>query len=224
MMADEIAIELGICELRKIFLRYTKAAVAGLSLPQRPRILDIGCGWGASTVELARLTKGSITGIDVDTSSIEGLRQRVKSFELEDRVEVMQRSLLSSGFPDASFHLLVEEGVLHILETKAALAECARLLAPGGQLLSCETLVWFDSVQEELAQAGFSVVARLPWKPGCWWDEYYRPLERRVNALRKELEDRGEDPTPLERYEREISMVKKDVSATDCLHALLVRV
>ena len=53
-------------ELRANFIRYTKKAFRMLPKLDRPRILDIGCGSGAPTIELARLSDGEIIGIDID--------------------------------------------------------------------------------------------------------------------------------------------------------------
>ena len=37
-----------------------------LPIIDKPRILDIGCGYGVPTLELARLSDGEITAIDTD--------------------------------------------------------------------------------------------------------------------------------------------------------------
>ena len=44
--------------VRKRLLKYTRKAFRMLSQMDKPRILDIGCGSGAPTLELARLSQG----------------------------------------------------------------------------------------------------------------------------------------------------------------------
>ena len=44
--------------VRKRLLKYTRKAFRMLSQMDKPRILDIGCGSGAPTLELSRLSQG----------------------------------------------------------------------------------------------------------------------------------------------------------------------
>ena len=43
----------------------------------KPRILDMGCGSGIQTVELARLSKGFVLGLDNHQPFLEKLKNRV---------------------------------------------------------------------------------------------------------------------------------------------------
>ena len=57
-------------------------------LPQldKPQILDIGCGSGFPTMELARLSNGEIIGIDIDQHSLDRLTRRIEQAGFSDRV------------------------------------------------------------------------------------------------------------------------------------------
>jgi len=55
--------------LRDDLRKYTRQAFHMLPRLDEPRILDIGCGPGASTLELARLSQGEIIGIDIHQPS-----------------------------------------------------------------------------------------------------------------------------------------------------------
>ena len=63
--------------LRKHLLKYTRKAFRMLPQLDKPRILDMGCGSGVPTLELARLSKGEITGIDIDQRSLYRLTRRI---------------------------------------------------------------------------------------------------------------------------------------------------
>lgn len=39
-----------------------------------PRIMDVGCGTGVVTIELARLSGGSIVGVDTDKLALDKLQ------------------------------------------------------------------------------------------------------------------------------------------------------
>jgi ubiquinone/menaquinone biosynthesis C-methylase UbiE len=45
-------------------------------LPRKPRIIDIGCGPGMQTVELAKLSKGSIEVVDNHQPFLDQLRKK----------------------------------------------------------------------------------------------------------------------------------------------------
>ena len=57
---------------------YTRRAYGMLTGMDQPRLLDVGCGRGGVTLELAQLTGGEVVAIDVDASSLETLRARAR--------------------------------------------------------------------------------------------------------------------------------------------------
>ncbi len=52
-------------KVRKRLLKYTRKAFRMLPQMDKPRILDVGCSPGASTLDLARLSRGEIIGLDI---------------------------------------------------------------------------------------------------------------------------------------------------------------
>ena len=63
--------QLGKDKIRKRLLKYTRKAFRMLPQMDRPRILDIGCGSGIPTLELARLSQGEVIGIDIDQPALD---------------------------------------------------------------------------------------------------------------------------------------------------------
>ena len=53
-------------ELKVNFLKYSREVFPFLPKMEKPRILDLGCGSGSYTIELASLTNGDIIAIDID--------------------------------------------------------------------------------------------------------------------------------------------------------------
>ena len=53
-------------ELRKPLLKYTRKAFRMFPNMYRLQILDVGCSSGVPTLELTKLSKGEIIGINID--------------------------------------------------------------------------------------------------------------------------------------------------------------
>ncbi len=212
---DSIDAVLGVEDLRAAFLSYTRHAYALLPAMGQPLFLDIGCGSGQATIELARLSGSSVVGIDTDATALSELRRRIEVDRLGQRIEIVNASLFDVSFADESFDLLWEEGVLHLLDSTRSLTVCRRLLKPGGFMVMHETVVWFESIRANLSADGFGIVNEYLLPKRCWWTDYYAPLEDRIRLLR---EERGREiaSEKLAQYEREIAMVKANPDRFDC--------
>ena len=109
------------------------------SLRPRPgqSYLDFGCGNGAAAIEVAAELGLDVTGIDVDPEQI-AIAKRAPTF-VEVRFEVADGERLP--FDDGRFDYVAAHRVTHhIPRWRAAFAEMARVLAPGGQLIYTDFL------------------------------------------------------------------------------------
>jgi ubiquinone/menaquinone biosynthesis C-methylase UbiE len=71
-----------------------------------PHILDVGCGSGVPTIELARLSKGIVVGVDIDQSLLDKLNRKIEREGLSNRVETRKCSIFELDFPDESFEII----------------------------------------------------------------------------------------------------------------------
>lgn len=100
------------------------------------RVLDLGSGSGTDTFAVAALVsaEGHVTGLDMTDEQLakaDGLRAAAGL----DNVEFVHGYIQDPPFPDASFDLVVSNGVVNLAADKAAVFEAAaRVLAPGGRL------------------------------------------------------------------------------------------
>ncbi|MBM3555640.1 MAG: methyltransferase domain-containing protein [Alphaproteobacteria bacterium] len=93
------------------------------------RVLDVGCGDGSLARAMA--TAGAaVTGLDSDPAQLAEARRLGGAGEwVEGHAETLP-------FPDASFDLVTAISVLcFVADAKAAIAEMARVLKPGGRLV-----------------------------------------------------------------------------------------
>jgi SAM-dependent methyltransferase len=113
---------------------YVLAAVDAVQ-PAPARVLEVGCGAGHLTLELAR--RGlRVDALDASMAMVEAARGRIEEAGLGTQVQVAQADVHALPFDTGAFDLVVAVGVIPWLHSPAvAVAEMARMLAPGGELV-----------------------------------------------------------------------------------------
>ncbi|MGH3438676.1 MAG: SAM-dependent methyltransferase [Sciscionella sp.] len=71
-------------------------------LPERPSILDIGCGPGPATLELVTETGGTATAIDLHQPFLARLRERVTAAGLGERIHILAADMRDLPLPTAA--------------------------------------------------------------------------------------------------------------------------
>ena len=93
------------------------------------RILEAGSGEGYGAARIAEVAD-SVTCVDYDTSAVEHTRARYP------QLTMIQGNLVDLPLPDASVDTVVNFQVIeHLWDQPTFIAECARVLRPGGELL-----------------------------------------------------------------------------------------
>lgn len=182
---------------------YTHQAFQMLPTLIQPSILDIGCGPGSQTFELAKLTDGQIIAIDTHQPFLDHLASKAKLVGLQDRIQCLNQSMLELSFPDTFFDLIWAEASIYCMGFETGLKQWYGLLKPGGHLVVSE-LVWLqpDPPQEVqrfwqeaypdmqsletllhlIPACNYNIVGHFTLPPEAWW-AYYQPLEARLDQL-----------------------------------------
>ena len=118
--------------------RWRRAALSSATLPPAGAVLDLACGTGDFSIELLRLhANASITCIDITPEMLEIAKGKL-SFAKDVRFatgDAQDLSKLATG----SFSLIIcAFGFRNFPDKAMVLAECRRLLAPGGELVVLE--------------------------------------------------------------------------------------
>jgi SAM-dependent methyltransferase len=180
------------------------------TLPSSPRIVDAGCGSGASTLVLAEaLPSASILAVDVLDVLLDRLAIAIEAAGLGARVEIRNASMDLLHEPLASVDLIWCEGAIYNLGIERALRSFGPLLRAGGCVVFSEACWWaherspelvaywaaaYPDMRDETAvlalleSLGFACVATRRLEREAWLTNYYDPLARRCAELRSQAD------------------------------------
>jgi ubiquinone/menaquinone biosynthesis C-methylase UbiE len=182
-------------KIRKRFLKYTRKAFRMLPQMDKPRILDIGCGSGIPTLELARLSNGEITGIDIDQNALDKFTRKIKEVGLTDRVQAVNCSILDMDFPDGSFDVIWSEGSIYAIGFERGLREWRQLLKRDGYMVIHDEQGNVEEKLEQISKCGWELLGYFILSEETWWTEYFAPLEKLIGETQTRNTD---DPKILE--------------------------
>lgn len=201
-----------------------------MNLPAEIHLLDVGCGSGVQTIQLAKLINGTVTAIDTHEPYLEQLKTKSELEGVSGKITVLNKSMFEMDFPDRSFDIIWSEGSIYIAGFSTALRDWKRLLKPGGYMV-CSHISWLrDNPPGEVRQfwekeypeiagidenihniknAGYEPVDHFMLPSESWWDNYYTPLERRVSGMREKYPENAAALAEIEAIELEINIFRK---------------
>lgn len=200
-------------------------------LPEVPRVLDIGCGPGFQTLDLAELLPTArITAIDLHQPFLDVLQARAVDQGVDDRIHVHCQDMARLEVIAGSFDLLWSEGAVYNIGFTRALEAWRPLLAEGGRLAFTDA-VWLkrgkrpEAVEQlwqeypdmqslrarrpQIVDAGYRLLADFILPEEAWWDHYYTPMEKRIETLRPKYEDDAVAQAVLDECQLEIDVYRQ---------------
>jgi SAM-dependent methyltransferase len=144
------------------------AAMERVGIASGERVLDVGCGTGDTTVELARRVgpRGAVTGIDLSAPMLASARKRAAgignvTFQPADA----QTTRFAAGYFDVCFSRF---GVMFFVDPVAAFTNMHSALRPGGRLgfVCWQALPKNPWMQVPLAAAARHLTLPPPPEPG----------------------------------------------------------
>jgi SAM-dependent methyltransferase len=200
-------------------------------IPERPLLLDIGCGPGGQTLDLARATDARITAFDLHPPFVEKLRSALEREGFQDRVRAVQGDMfkLVEEYGEASFDIVWSEGALYFMGFENGFNECFKVLRPGGYIAVSDGCWLEDGVPEEakgfwgegpdatgipdhlqvIEKTGFEVVGHFTVPFEAWIADFYGPMEKELDLLEKENASIPEAMDVYASMRKEIEQIRK---------------
>lgn len=146
---------------------WRKRAIKVIAEDRPQQILDIACGTGDFSIEIARHTNPAttVTGLDLSDGMLEVMDRKVAQAGLSGRISTQQGNSEAMSFEDCSFdRVTIAFGIRNFENRETALKEILRVLKPGGRLVILELSVPSNPVLRWCYELYFTKV--LPWVGG----------------------------------------------------------
>jgi arsenite methyltransferase len=115
-------------------------------------VLDLGCGAGIDSILAAHRTgpSGRVIALDFLPEMLARAEMAVADAGL-DNIELLEGDMENIPLPDASVDHVISNGVINLAPRKRrVLAECARVLVPGGRLAVSDLTVGDEELPPEI--------------------------------------------------------------------------
>ncbi len=210
--------------------KYTKKAFSYLkNLPAEPLILDIGCGHGMQTLELARISKGKIIALDNYQPFLDILMQNATKLGFDHRIIPKNQSMLKMDFKKATFDIIWSEGALFVMGFENALKKCKQILKKHGYLVVSEAVLLLPNLPKPLKEfwdkeypnikdiegnisliknKGFKVISNFTLPKTCW-NNFYSQMDKKIKELKKKYQDKKIALEVFENFQKEAKIYDK---------------
>jgi SAM-dependent methyltransferase len=124
------------------------------------RVLELGCGHGVLSVDLARRGAREVLGLDLDTDAIRFARNHVPVAypQLSERIRFVSHDIAELAGSAVFDFVFSKDAFEHILDLHGVVGHLHRLLRPGGRLLIGASPLYFSAYGDHDLLG-----RRIPW-------------------------------------------------------------
>jgi ubiquinone/menaquinone biosynthesis C-methylase UbiE len=211
--------------------QFTRRAFSAIPKPPKhPFILDIGCGPGIQTIELAKISNGKIVALDNHQAFLDKLMQDASDEGLDQQIVPTNASMLDMDFDENAFDIVWSEGALYIMGFQAGLKRCRQLLKDNGCLAVTELVYtapnppdvvtqFFENEYpdiksikancEVIQKEGFKIISTFTLPESAWLNNYYIPIEKELPRLNKKYKGNEIALGVFEGFQNEVDLYRK---------------
>ena len=198
-------------------------------LPRRPVVVDVGCGPGMQTLELARLLHSRVVALGNHAPFLRELTARAVD-EVAELVDPLLGDARQLPFATNTVDLLWSEGAIYIVGFERGLRTWRPALRSDGVVAVSEATWLRTGAPDELRrfwdegypamvgrednartaeQCGYRVLDQFTLPADAWWTHYYDPLVDRLREARAHHAGDEAASALVDAEELEIDMFRK---------------
>ena len=159
---------------------WRKRTVEITGLKDGDKALDVCCGTGMLTIELAKAcgSAGHVTGLDFCENMLDQATVNISRSGLEKCITTLQGNALSLPFPDNQFNgATIAFALRNVPDIKQTIVEMTRVVKPGGIVVSLELAkpslplfkqiyyLYFEKLLPLLGRLGVGIDGPYHWLP-----------------------------------------------------------
>ena len=201
-----------------------------LQLPSKTRILDVGCGTGLSSIELTKISDGSIVSLDINQTYLDILEEKAETQDLSHRIRTLKQDMFTMDFEDGAFDVIWAESVAFRIGIKDALKSWRRFLKTRGHIVfstivrlkdivpdearnywerSYPAVTTHTEIEETIDKQQYKLIDTLLVPTSETMKYCYLPLEKKIRELREIHGANKEFNAFLDLNQEEIDIVRK---------------
>jgi len=198
-------------------------------VPGSPRILDVGCGPGMQTVELLRISDGTVVALDLLPQMLDRVQAAAETAGVADRLVTVEQDMKEMEFPASSFDVIWAEGAIYLVGFEAGLEQFKRFVKPDGYI-AVSDVVWLklnppaealefweeypdiasiEEKREVVERVGLEMVGHFVFPPAAWTKHYYDPMETRIDEKVREWQGDPDGEAVLNEARHEIAVFRR---------------
>ncbi|WP_430814928.1 SAM-dependent methyltransferase [Carboxylicivirga sp. RSCT41] len=152
-----------------------------------PHIIDVGCGFGAVTLALAKRYAGSIKALDIDKSALSYLSNSVDQLGYTNKVNISNQSLFDIQAENETYDIAIAEGLLNTVGFEKGLKHIVGLMKRNGVIVIHDDQKNKDEKLELFKSYDCQKIKTINLSEGIWWEHYYKPLDDKIKSIKNTL-------------------------------------
>lgn len=197
---------------RANFNKYTRNIYKSIPVISTTNILDLGCGTGVSTLEIAKLTNGHIVAVDSDKESILRLQEKIKKLNYEDKITVIHDSVFSVEIKKDYFDVLLAEGLFNIIGFKKGLGYFSGFVKENGYFIIHDETTQINRKRKLIRKYHYNILDTIHFNEEIWGREYIDCLEKKINLFKERNKSTYESNNNIKNIEKEIDSFRRNPS------------
>jgi len=149
--------------LRKLFQNPQK--ILSPYINEGMTVLDLGCGPGFFSIEIAKMlnNSGKVIAVDLQEGMLEKVKNKIIGTEIEKRIEIHKCEATKVGVTEHVDFILLFYMIHEVQDQEKLLGELKSILKPDGKIYIIEPLIHvskksFEAMKVKIQSMGFEII------------------------------------------------------------------